>query len=92
LLKYPDGRQYDGQLLDDKKSGFGEYLFKDGKKYIGGWLNGDQHGEGTFINEKGRKKRGIWEHGKRINWLDKSSKRTGGSSSQMSSLVNLNEK
>jgi hypothetical protein len=35
-----DGRYYEGSYENDKKHGFGEYMWEKGKKYIGMWHQG----------------------------------------------------
>jgi hypothetical protein len=47
VFTWPDGRKYDGQYSDDKKSGYGTFTWNDGRKYKGQWLKGKQHGIGT---------------------------------------------
>lgn len=39
-LKWPDGREYDGQFLDDKRHGEGTFTWKDGRQYTGSWKEG----------------------------------------------------
>jgi 1-phosphatidylinositol-4-phosphate 5-kinase len=34
---------------DDKRTGFGKYVWANGDKYIGQWLNGVMHGRGAFL-------------------------------------------
>lgn len=67
---WPDGRQYQGQYLDDRKHGYGVYSWHDGRKYEGYWFKGKQHGLGTYlIPWLGKLKFGLWEDGKRIEWF-----------------------
>jgi len=40
LYKWPDGRWYDGNYVDDKKDGYGVYTYPDGRSYKGQWKNG----------------------------------------------------
>lgn len=39
-FKWNDGRQYEGNYIEDKKEGWGEFRWPDGKKFIGEWKNG----------------------------------------------------
>ena len=39
-FKWPDGRKYEGDFLDDKKEGLGTLYRPNGGKYEGGWKNG----------------------------------------------------
>ena len=69
IFTWPDGRRYEGNYKDDKKSGFGIYTWKkEGKKYEGEWQNGKQHGVGKMIFEDGTEKNGKWENGKLKSW------------------------
>ena len=37
------------RYLDDKKHGFGTFIWPSGKKFIGYWKNGKQHGTGKIM-------------------------------------------
>ena len=37
---WADGRQYQGEYVDDKKQGVGIFIWPDGRQYEGQWLNG----------------------------------------------------
>ena len=66
-----DGRQYQGEYLNDKKHGFGVFEWSDDKVYTGYWANGKQHGPGTYTKvSDGSTKHGVWEHGKVIKWFE----------------------
>jgi|APSaa5957512535_1039671.scaffolds.fasta_scaffold216939_2 hypothetical protein len=67
---WADGRTYEGQFKDDKKSGYGIFYWGDGRKFEGTWLNGKMNGEGTYIDKKGKRRKGFWEDNKRIKWDD----------------------
>lgn len=49
---WSDGRQYEGEFLDDKRHGYGVYKWS-GRQYVGEWSNGQQHGRGVYIKEDG---------------------------------------
>lgn len=71
IYVYADGVTYEGQFVDDKKTGYGFYYWTDGRKYEGWWYKSKQHGLGIFKEPKKKKvKYGLWEHGKRMNWFD----------------------
>jgi MORN repeat len=36
------------EYIDDKKSGFGVFVWNDARKYRGNWSKGRQHGIGNF--------------------------------------------
>ena len=40
ILKWPDGKIYEGNYKDDNKNGFGTFIWSDGRKYIGSWQDG----------------------------------------------------
>ena len=67
---------FDGQYVDDRKSGHGIYLWADGRAYNGEWLNGKQHGTGYYIttdasqNNQLKVKKGTWQNGKRQEWIE----------------------
>lgn len=37
---WPDGRQYSGDYVEDKKQGYGTYIWPDGKQFEGNWVDG----------------------------------------------------
>jgi len=71
-LKWPDGREYDGSFLDDKRHGEGTFTWKDGRQYTGNWKEGKQHGLGHFRSSANSKKqkKGEWVDGKRVRWIE----------------------
>ncbi len=77
LLKWADGKQYEGQFVNDKRQGLGVFKWKDGRIYNGEWLDGKQHGRGTFMKVDGTKKVGIWENGRNIQWLEENKATAG---------------
>ena len=52
VYTWPDGRQYEGQYVMNKRHGVGIYVTREGLCYEGEWKNGMQHGEGkiTYAN------------------------------------------
>jgi hypothetical protein len=40
LIRWPDGKSYEGEYVDDKKHGKGEFKWADGKKFVGTWNKG----------------------------------------------------
>mmetsp|Transcript_10412 Transcript_10412/g.22933 ORF Transcript_10412/g.22933 Transcript_10412/m.22933 type:complete len:89 (+) Transcript_10412:909-1175(+) len=56
---------YEGYYTNDKKHGFGKFIWKDGGKYVGMWEHGKQHGEGITIRN-GMTIKGIWQQGELI--------------------------
>ncbi len=37
---WPDGRNYVGGYVDDKKEGYGVFTWPDGREYAGNWSKG----------------------------------------------------
>ena len=40
IFKWPDGRTYNGDYLNDQKHGYGEFTWPDGRYYKGYWKEG----------------------------------------------------
>ena len=40
VMKWPDGKIYEGNFKNDLKNGFGKLTTVEGKVYEGNWLNG----------------------------------------------------
>jgi hypothetical protein len=40
VFTWSDGKKYNGQFVDDKRSGYGVMEWPDGKKYAGYWKDG----------------------------------------------------
>jgi hypothetical protein len=40
IIKWKDGKSYDGEYIDDKKHGKGIFEWTDGRKYMGFWNKG----------------------------------------------------
>jgi hypothetical protein len=55
---------YDGQWVNDKKSGYGECTFENSDCYAGQWLDNVPHGEGVFTWQSGTGVLGNWVCGK----------------------------
>lgn len=45
---------------DDKRNGWGKYVWANGDKYIGEWHQGMMHGRGTFSWQKVRGRSFSW--------------------------------
>lgn len=39
-FNWPDGKQYSGDYVEDKKEGYGIFKWSDGKQYKGYWKDG----------------------------------------------------
>jgi hypothetical protein len=37
---WPDGKEYTGDFLEDKRHGNGKFRWKDGREYEGSWVKG----------------------------------------------------
>jgi len=40
ILKWKDGKKYEGDFINDKREGTGTFTWSDGRVYIGEWKNG----------------------------------------------------
>ena len=50
----PDGRVYEGEVLDGRPHGKGKLTYADGGSYEGEWLGGEPHGKGKVIYRRRR--------------------------------------
>ena len=67
---YNDGKIYIGYSSNNKKNGFGIFIWKNKMKaYIGFWKDNNQHGLGKFLKLKGSKY-GLWSKGLREKTFD----------------------
>ena len=74
---WADGKEFRGQYVDDKKTGYGIYKWPDGRQYKGYWLNGKQHGFAEYCSEamtprnhlETASRYGLWEGGRRLKWF-----------------------
>lgn len=67
---WTDGKKYKGYYVDDKKNGFGMYLWSEPiRVYIGFWRDGKQHGIGKYISPN-KERFGLWANGNRLKWYE----------------------
>ncbi|MEM6718201.1 MAG: glycosyltransferase family 39 protein [Bacteroidota bacterium] len=64
LMKFSPELGYWGNWKDDKRNGFGIYVWEDGQKYEGNWKDDVRHGKGTLSFENGETLEGTWTAGK----------------------------
>jgi len=62
-------KKYVGQYKEDKKHGYGVFIWPDSRKYEGFWSNGKQHGYGIMVIS-GVKKFGEWKNGQKLMWIE----------------------
>ncbi|GHS91484.1 hypothetical protein AGMMS49949_01970 [Alphaproteobacteria bacterium] len=65
VLKYDDGRIYDGEWVNGKEHGTGTLTKPDGSTYKGDWVKGKKHGTGILTTADGSTDKGDWVNGKR---------------------------
>ena len=64
LMQFLPELGYSGAWKDDKRNGYGTYLWEDGQKYIGYWKNDLRHGKGSVSFKNGERLEGVWTEGK----------------------------
>lgn len=62
-----DGSYFHGDLLNDKKNGFGEFFYDNGSHFDGYWKDNTKQGKGRFYFNKDLYYSGEWENNKMIN-------------------------
>jgi len=40
VLRWKDGKVYEGEFVNDKRDGKGNFVWADGRQYFGKWKNG----------------------------------------------------
>lgn len=58
-----DKFRHKGDYLDNKKHGYGEFVWATGAKYTGHFKNGKRDGYGEYVDEKGAVSKGRWVDG-----------------------------
>ena len=59
-----DGREYNGEWIDNNMHGYGVYTWKDGRRYEGQYIKDRKHGQGVYLWADGRKYDGQWQNGR----------------------------
>ncbi|CAD8110971.1 unnamed protein product [Paramecium sonneborni] len=62
--EWPDGRIYDGEWVEGKMEGKGEFIWQDKRKYIGSYLKDLKSGHGVLEWPNGKNLAGTWRMGK----------------------------
>ena len=65
LIKFKDGRIYEGTIKNGRKNGKGRLSFPNGDVYDGFWKNGERHGFGEYFWKSGAKYEGQYSHNQR---------------------------
>ena len=63
IMTYIDGAKYEGEFVNGKREGKGNYYWNSNKYYKGSWKKGKQDGDGYFYHN-GRGIIGVWKEGK----------------------------
>ncbi|MEM6685721.1 MAG: hypothetical protein AAF617_08045, partial [Bacteroidota bacterium] len=63
LMKFQPELGYWGDWKDEKRNGFGIYVWEDGQKYEGNWQDNVRHGKGKLSFKNGETLEGIWTAG-----------------------------
>lgn len=61
---------YHGEYIQDKKNGFGVYVWVDGRAYLGNWTAGKQDNERVYILPNGQVRKGLYDGNTRKEWLN----------------------
>ena len=64
-VHYADGEKYEGEIKNNKRSGYGINYYPNGNKYEGWWENDLKHGTGTFFFNDGSLYVGQWVNNKK---------------------------
>lgn len=59
-ILYSNGDRYEGEILDNKRNGFGTYYYNGGERYQGMWENNTKHGRGTMFYQNEEVYEGWW--------------------------------
>ncbi|ARN78730.1 hypothetical protein BST97_12405 [Nonlabens spongiae] len=63
LFEFRPELGYTGDWNNDKREGYGIYVWQDGQRFEGYWKNNLRHGNGTVIFENGESLTGTWTEG-----------------------------
>jgi len=63
-IRYTNGATYQGKMKDDKREGFGTFIWQDGSIYEGYWKDNKPSGAGRILHIKGDYYIGDWVNGK----------------------------
>jgi len=63
VMKWTDGRKYEGGMKDGKEDGKGVFTWKNGTRYEGDFVQGVMEGKGVITSKDGRKYEGEFRHG-----------------------------
>ena len=60
---YKNGKiKYDGDFVNDRYEGYGQYNLENGDYYTGEWANGLRHGNGAFYSKGKLRYKGKFEN------------------------------
>jgi hypothetical protein len=70
---YPNGSRYEGQFIENMRSGWGTMFYADGERqngiYEGEWLQGEANGKGAFYFASGKIEMGKYAKGDATSWV-----------------------
>ena len=52
VLTYPNGDKYVGEVIDNKREGYGLYFYANGNYYYGKYKNNKQYGYGALFKQQ----------------------------------------
>ena len=60
---FDSGNIHEGEYVDDKREGWGRFIWSDGAYYDGNWSNGMRTGQGKYVHASGEVEQGQWVEG-----------------------------
>lgn len=63
IMKWADGRKYEGELKNGRENGKGVFVWKDGTRYEGTFEDGAISGKGVMTSKDGKKYEGEFRNG-----------------------------
>jgi len=66
VLTWPDGRCYEGHLVNGKRTGLGSIVYPSGDRYFGEWVDDKCTGKGLFEYSNGDRYEGDFVDGRRV--------------------------
>ena len=66
-IEYANKQSYEGETVDNQRSGKGTFYYGDGTKLDASWIDGLPDGDSKFTDNKGKVSEFVWKMGVRKN-------------------------